>query len=427
MAKTVLIADDLTGANATGVLLASQGLKTATYLNLDNVAKQDQFDVISVTTDSRGKRPGDAYNAVAKVASFFKDKDIDLFCKRIDSTLRGNIGAEIDAVLDSLDGGEIALVVASFPASGRICSGGYLLVDSIPLEKTGVATDPKTPVNTSHVVQLISSQTKQNVGYISLGEVLRGQNIITERLIQEKNNGKRIIVIDAVTNEEISEIANAAFSSGLPIITVDPGPFSCAYAQLVSDYTKPSKAKSKVMFVIGSVTKTTERQLNAFYQEYNPLIITVDPQALVYSDRFEGELRKAESIFSENIDQYDIFGLTTNGVDILNLKEISYELGEHEDMVAQRIASGLAKIAKRILDRTQCTIGGLYTSGGDTTVEVCKLLQASGIEVIDEVLPLAAYGYLINGQYHHTPIVTKGGLVGKDTAMIHCIDYLFAK
>jgi len=42
--------------------------------------------------------------------------------------LRGNLGAEIDAVLDAAGEGYRAAVVPVYPKSGRICVGGYLLV-----------------------------------------------------------------------------------------------------------------------------------------------------------------------------------------------------------------------------------------------------------------------------------------------------------
>ena len=41
MEKIVIIADDLTGANATSVLLARRGFKATTFLNLDKYNGED--------------------------------------------------------------------------------------------------------------------------------------------------------------------------------------------------------------------------------------------------------------------------------------------------------------------------------------------------------------------------------------------------
>ena len=170
MLKLVIIADDLTGANATGVLLARQGFRAATFLQLNEDfknSKQD-FDVLSTTTDSRGIPSEEAYDRVNEVVRFFKDQEIRLFSKRIDSTLRGNLGSEMDAVLDELPEDYVAIVVPVFPASERIMVGGYLLVNSVTLEKTDVSKDPKTPIHHTFVPKMIQKQTNYAVGFIPL-------------------------------------------------------------------------------------------------------------------------------------------------------------------------------------------------------------------------------------------------------------------
>ena len=80
--------------------------------------------------------------------------DVRLYSKRIDSTLRGNLGGETDAMLDCLGKDFIAVSAPCFPSSGRTLVGGYLLVDDLPLHKTNIAIDPKTPVKTSDMARL---------------------------------------------------------------------------------------------------------------------------------------------------------------------------------------------------------------------------------------------------------------------------------
>ena len=79
------------------------------------------------------------------------------------------------------------------------------------------------------------------------------------------------------------------------------------------------------------------------------------------------------------------------------------------------------------MEESGSQIGGLYTSGGDVTVAVCKELNSSGIVVKDEVLPLAVYGRIFEGEYDNYPIITKGGLVGGDDALIQSVEYLLTK
>ncbi|AKL94391.1 hypothetical protein CACET_c08830 [Clostridium aceticum] len=427
MSRIIVIADDLTGANATGVLLARRGFKSATYLNLQNFSEEkNNFDTIAISTDSRGISRELAYARVVEIVKVFKNKTISMFSKRIDSTLRGNIGAEIEAVLDTLDKEELAIVVASFPSSGRIAVGGYLMVNAIPLEKTDVAKDPKTPVDTSCIIELISNQTTYEVGFIPLKEVLKGKNSLKDRILQEKRSGKRIVIIDAATDEEIEAIAKAATATKLSIVAVDPGPFTAALAKTLLGQSSVIPGK-KVMFAVGSVTNNTQRQLEELKLKHTPLIAKVDPEALIYPERKEEEIHRVVTTLLSQMNQYEVLGVTTNGSSILNLKEISRSLNISEDDVTQRIAEGLAKITENTMRLSKGLIGALYTSGGDITVAVCKELKSAGIEVKDEVLPLAAYGRIIDGQYNNMPIITKGGLVGGDTAMIDSIEYLLTK
>lgn len=430
MPQVVIIADDLTGANATGVLLARQGFKTATFLNLDEDFKRTKhnFNVISTSTDSRGITKEEAYSRVSDVVKFFKDKKVRLFSKRIDSTLRGNLGAEIDAVLDELSGEELAIVVPAFPASERITVGGYLLVNSVPLEKTDVSKDPKTPVHHTYVPNIIKGQTKYSVGFIPLSKTLKSSDIVKEAILGERDKGSRVIVIDATTNEEIALIAKAVKDTKLKVIAVDPGPFTAALTKEL--IVEPKKVPGqKVMLVVGSVTNTTRKQLDELRLRFDPLLVSVNAKNLIYEDTLNEEINRVVEKLFKNIQSYEIVGVVTTEKEeeVLNLNEHATILGITEDEAAERISVGLAKIAKRVMERKDSLIGGLYTSGGDVTVAVCKEFQSEGIEVKDEVLPLAAYGRIINGEYNNIPIITKGGLVGDSTALVKSVEYLLTK
>lgn len=427
MPKVLIIADDLTGANATGVLLAKKGFKTGTFLNLDQYPKDQNFDVVSISTDSRGIDSKEAYTRVKNVINFFQNSCTSLYTKRIDSTLRGNIGSEIEALLDTLTD-HIAIIVGSFPLSGRISIGGYLTVNSLPLEKTSVAQDPKNPVTESYIPKIIQKQTSYPVGFISLKVVLEGSKSIKAELLKQKEQGNKILVLDATTNEDIEEIARATVDSKIKAIAVDPGPFTSALtSQILKDSNKALAQKS--MFVVGSVTDVTQSQLEAIQVKYRPLTVKASPKALIYDNTRNQEIDRVVEELLREMDQYKIIGVATtkNKDGILNLKEIAKELDITEDDVAARISQGLGEITKRVMDQSHGLIGGLYTSGGDVTVAVCNSLKSAGIQVKDEVLPLAAYGKIIGGQYNNTPIITKGGLIGDSRAMIQALDYLSTK
>ena len=182
MPQCVVIADDLTGANATGVLLKKMNYKAYTVMNTERIelSTLSDCDCVLYPTDSRGVDAKIAYNRVYNVCNLLKDDDVKVYANRIDSTLRGNLGSETDAMLDSLGEDYIAIVAPCFPASGRIICGGYMLVDGLPLHKTNIAVDPKTPVKISEVGELFKQQSKYQVSTIYMKDLMHGKHYLAD-------------------------------------------------------------------------------------------------------------------------------------------------------------------------------------------------------------------------------------------------------
>ena len=90
------------------------------------------------------------------------------------------------------------------------------------------------------------------------------------------------------------------------------------------------------------------------------------------------------------------------------------------------INRSFAEIAYRIFT-AEPTFKAMYTGGGDITVAVCERFDAAGLRLLDEVLPLAAYGTFLYGPFDGTHIITKGGSQGDNTAINQCITYLKEK
>ncbi|WP_051599231.1 four-carbon acid sugar kinase family protein [Metaclostridioides mangenotii] len=428
--KLYIIADDLTGANATSVLLAKEGFKCSSFIdsNLLNDSNMENYDVVAVSTDSRGIKANEAYDKVAKEVNRVKHVN-PTYAKRIDSTLRGNIGSEIDAVLDNVKD-SVAIVVASYPDSSRISIGGFLLVNSIPLEKTLVAKDPKCPVTNSKISEIIKLQTKHSVGDIGVNEVLKGHINLCDKIKDLANSNNRIIVIDAVTNDDIDIIAKAAKMSDLNVVTVDPGPFTRSY--LNEKYGSSTVEQGKKVFLsIGSVSKTTIGQIEHLLVSRNPDFVKVDPLKLIDDNQVDKEIDRVISIIREKLEanKSNILGVstTTREEEVLDLTALSEELKIDEEAISVKINKGLAKITEMALDISHSAIGALYTSGGDVTMEVMKILEVEGIDIKDEVIPLAVYGRFIGGKYNNMPAITKGGLIGDEKTLLVCVDYLLTK
>src|SRR5690554_571562 len=123
----IIIADDLTGANDSGVQLSKQGLKTRVYIDplnwQDNSQSNNLFkgDVLVIDTETRDLNGQEAAEATRKIINKLQLKQSKdaIFYKKIDSTLRGNIGKELEVLMDFLDK-DLCILAPSFPGNKRL-------------------------------------------------------------------------------------------------------------------------------------------------------------------------------------------------------------------------------------------------------------------------------------------------------------------
>ncbi|GGC84439.1 hypothetical protein GCM10007216_13880 [Thalassobacillus devorans] len=421
----VVICDDLTGANATGVKLSKEGFKTATVIHGLPVPETG-YDAICIDTDSRYASEEQARKRVTEaLEDSQKNGQARIYSKRVDSTLRGNIGSEIEAMLSFIGENSIAIVVSSFPDSGRTTIGGFLLVDDIPLQETDVAKDPIRPIKTSRVENIIQNQTNLPINTIGLDIVLNGAETLSAEINKAAENA-RIICIDAVTDEHIELIADVAKDIKRPILSVDPGPFTAAYASKKIEHTTKNK---KYLITIGSVTSQTGLQLDYFIQKWKVKAIYAKPERLAtFTEEWQKEVDRVVAEAESSIENRDIILITTYhpGQERLDLSSMAHKESTTEEGLAKRITDGLASISRRLMEGNREDFRGCYLSGGDVTASVGSITRAHGIELEDEVMPLAAYGKFIGGYLDGMPVVTKGGMVGDKKALSTCISYLIS-
>lgn len=431
MSQCVVIADDLTGANATGVLLKKMNYEAYTVMNTERIelSTLTDCDCVLYPTDSRGIEPKMAYNRVYNVCSLLKEDDVKVYSKRIDSTLRGNLGSETDAMLDCLGDDYIAVAAPCFPSSGRIVAGGYMLVGGLPLHKTDIAIDPKTPVKISEVAVLFDEQSRYKVSSIQLKDLMHGKHYLADLMNQCVLSGSRIIVLDCITQEDLDLIADAVITSGLKVVAVDPGVFTATLARkLITPSQK--KEKSKILAVVGSVNPNTTAQMKELWLSQRTYNVFVNTRELLESKgRREAETsRVAEEILNE-CGRNAVCTVTGDGIypeNRIDFKPYMERYNCSMDEVTGMINGAFAKITYRIF-KAEPTFRGLYTSGGDVTVAVCERFNTAGLSLKDEVLPLAAYGQFLKGEFEGVHIITKGGSQGGRDAINQCITYLKEK
>ena len=418
MQKYIVIADDLTGSNATCSLFKKIGLRAASILKLQGDINYD-VDVISYSTASRGLDKEEAYKKVSEAIKILKNKDVLVYNKRIDSTLRGNIGTEINAMLDNLEDDRIAVVIPSYPDSGRIVVNKTMLVNGVLLENSDAGKDPKTPIKTSCVESLIQKSIKYSSTYFTLSDIEQPIEEIVKK-IQEAIKKSRVLIFDAVNNEDIIKISKAIIHSDINIVTVDPGPFTLYYSK---ELQKKNHLEKKILMVIGSVTATTKKQIEYILQEEDIFLVKMKVEDFFEKETCLKEIERVISFIKKGIANYDLFLVTTSPIGDekkADLQKLAENLNTTVEEISKIIANTLTETVVKILKETE-KFEGVYSSGGDITIALLEKLKAIGVEIREEVIPLAAYGRLIGGDFPNLKLVSKGGMVGDEKTIKLCL------
>jgi uncharacterized protein YgbK (DUF1537 family) len=434
MAEWGVIADDLTGANTTACLLTTSGFRALTTINHHDFDRFDfdRYDAIVVNAASRPLPMEEARHRLEACTRELAGRGIRYFSKRIDSTIRGNLGAEIEGMLTALSPEAIACVVAVYPDSGRMVVGGYQLVGNVPVSKTAAGCDPIKPVRSSFVAREIAAQTDLPIGRVELETVLGGKDAIAADIARHVREGRKILVFDAINFADITAITEGVHSLGIPWVAVDPGPLARA-ACILTHNGKPRgggrNKKGKILIVAGSATDLTRSQLSYLQQDCKARFVNVDILPFLDSEEEQaGEDAVAEEVWALG-KCADIFGVRAaeHVSMVVDIHREARERGITTDDIARRITMALARIAKKTLARGVPDLKGVYLTGGDMTVAFCEQLGVEALELIEEVLPHVSYGTLVGGDLHGVRIITKGGLIGDIDAAKVCAKYMLGK
>lgn len=232
--QILALADDLSGALEVGAKFAQAGIPATVVC-----ANQwhDAEGVLVVDTETRHLPAAEAGAVVGEICGLARCHPIRLIYKKTDSTLRGNIGAELAAVVAAYP--EFPLVyVPAYPQMGRTVKNGQLLVNGVPVSQTEFACDPLNPVSDSQISTLLESQ---------------GLNPALVR------------ICDAGTVDEIERIASAFLRAEGTLCAAGPAAFAEAIACKMGHATpRIHPALRRCLVVNGSLHPLSARQVEAF-------------------------------------------------------------------------------------------------------------------------------------------------------------------
>lgn len=412
--KTIVIADDFTGANDTGVQLAKKGARTEVMLFAGQQPSR-RADVLVINTESRALSPSDAAKAVTQALAGWKQQDL-LIYKKIDSTFRGNVGVEIEAALHA-SGKGLALIAAAIPGAGRTTLNGECLVHQVPLAQTEFASDPRTPINSSRIKTILQQQSGLPVTEVALPAVRSGE--LAALLRQYQHQTPAMIVVDALTEQDLSVIAEAALSLAETPLLVGAAGLAAA---LPASACITTHLALPVLVLAGSMSEATRRQVALAISQQRAQVVEIDVAQLLKDESpVVSELvQQATSLLAAG--QHTILRTSRSEADRHQIDRLCQHMQLSRAALGEQLSQRLGKLTLAIIESTR--IGGLFLTGGDIAIAVAKALGAEGYRIQQEVAPCIPCGALINSEIDDLPVITKAGGFGTENALCDALSFI---
>ena len=437
MPQCIVIADEITGGSSVGSMLEKNGNSVCSLMNARGLKdeKTANFDCLVYSTNSRNLTAQQSYQMVFSAAKLLKSKEVKLYAKRIDPAMRGNTCAETEALLDALgDSDRVAIVVPAFPALHRTNVGGYILVDGKPLQKSLAGLEDLYPAAAGRVADLFTEKFQYKAEALHLKEYLKGTENLAARIKALAEDGVRAIVLDCTSQEDINLIADAVVLSKIKFLAVDPGPFTATLARKVMRTKSVATAASgaKIFGIVGGVNPLIAAQVEMLKLEEKVNVVTIHNLELLEDQQHRNaEINRVVDEISTKFDNYTISFAVSDNMELNNqisveYKELLMKTNRTPTEALEIISTAYGQIVQKVLEKRP-DIQALYTKGAEYTVAVYRELKSMGLKVLGQVLPLTAYGELIDGDMAGLKCVTSASSATDTNTIVDSIQYIKRK
>ena len=411
MTQLLMIADDFTGALDAGVQFASHGAKTTVITDTVSQWSQDvqNVDVLVVDAETRHMPAQQAYDTVHRIVTQGVQAGIPHIYKKTDSALRGNIGAELSALLHASGEKQLPFLPA-FPQIGRCTKQGVHYIQDLPVAQSVFGKDPFEPVKESRVDKLIAGQTQDPVTVLpplDYGDALPEQ--------------KGILVFDSLSERDLSITAHRLMEGKKLAIMAGCAGFAAMLPQLLGTnalHHEPvlPKLDSRLLVLCGSVNPITQTQLD-HAQASGFLRLRMEPRQKLEPDYWgsdQGRQQLAQWLPLLQQGKHTIIDSNDPGS---NQPTADYAKAQGltlED-VRLRISGSLGQILKAISQEN--LPGTLLVTGGDTLMQCMNCMGIHEIEPLCEVeagVVLSRFQYQGVSRY----VISKSGGFGKADLLI---------
>jgi len=422
MPEVVVIADDLTGAADTGVQFCPYFTNTmmTSYDNLSPDSPILTSQALAVYTNSRFMKAESAQRRVRRVAQQLLAFHPNRIYKKVDSCLRGNLGAEVDEIVDEM-GFDLSFIAPAFPEMGRVTLHDVHLLHDVPIAETELSQDPVNPVTESRLSRVVAAQSRYEVGHIDVRFLEGDCDAVAGEITRLTSAGVRHLVFDATCQAHLDKIARFALDSDKKILLVGSAGLAgslgthfrkrdVGLASEIKDFREGYH-----LLVCGTTSDVMRLQILTLVRTYPYQVISLMPNLLAdpgQRDRLLSKVPLAQRLLSENDLVIKIEPSET--VKAQEAKPVSA-------WTPEQIIEGLGLFVAMVVKGK--SPASLFLSGGDTATAVLVAIGASGIRLRREIVPGVATGTIIGALMDGLPVVTKAGAFGKEDTLLAVHEY----
>jgi uncharacterized protein YgbK (DUF1537 family) len=408
--RVIILADDLSGAADCGVAFAQTGLRTSILLGGE--IGEPCPSVLSIDVDSRSLPEDEAETRMAEVSQRYAANPRNLIYKKIDSTLRGHLAAELRTVLRvrrETVRDAIAIVAPAFPDFGRSTVNGLHLLHGAPLHESEIWRENQ--IQGELRLKSILEYSGMRCEAFHLKDV-RGEDLL-QKLTSLSAEKVDAVLLDAETREDLRRIARVALRCAERAVLVGSAGLAHAMAHEINDDTLretellAATAGGPLLFVIGSTREKTKIQTNSLFNGSPIHKIVVSPKILL-----QGPGSRDWDACSRELEE-----TVRAGKDVLLRCESNIEV-----IAPNRppVARAIAELTLSLRDR----VSALIVTGGETARKVLDCWNVSTLHLHGEIergVPISSAA-LENGR--QLIVVTKAGDFGQPDTLLNCHRWL---
>lgn len=409
MANYLIVADDFTGANDTGVQLVNHGIDVNVNFDVTSIDSDDNKSSCVLDTETRNSSTEEATNNMKSMMSKVNLDSFDIVLKKVDSTLRGNISAEIKTLAEFYDP-DLVVFAPALPSLGRTIKNEILYVNKIRALDTEIGKDPLKPIDNDNISDILKRAF--------LGKKNRHYSIKDIRKDNFKIDGNyKYLSFDSENSMDLQKIIKEVKRANKKVLWVGS-------AGLMSSILMQYEKTLPAVGLIGSVSDVTRRQLH-FAEENGVNLISIPIYDVYEKDSYASYLNEARELLQKG---KDVVVMSSASYDRSELNRTIKKLEKYDlskESIGKVTQTILAGICRRLVLYEK--ISGVFVTGGDTAKGLLDVGKAGGVQVIDEIEPGIPMLKIRSGDLNGLNIVTKAGAFGNDELITYAFKKLRSK